>query len=391
MGVTVVDSIMGSGKTSWSIKFINESKDRNFLYITPFLDEIDRIVSSTEKDFVSPQNRGSGKLENLNELLSRQEDIAATHELFKHLDEPSKAAIRAGGYTLILDEVLNVLQPLNFKKCDFKILMDSGCITVDKSNYVVWNPDKHLYDTVFNTFKELAENHQVVCLNEILLLWVYPPEIFSLFDEVYVLTYLFDASILKYYFDTYSICYETKSIKDGQMVEYYEPDTAAYADLIDIYEGVMNTNFSNKSNSLSKTWFQITKSREDIKRLGKNVRNYIRNVNKAKQEEVMWTTYKDYKSKLQGKGYTKAFVSCNCRATNMYAETHVLAYCVNIFVHPSVIQFFAERGIAVNQEKYALSEMLQWIWRSRIRNGKPVSIYIPSERMRTLLKQWMKI
>lgn len=32
--ITVVDSIMGSGKTSWSIQYINENEMENVLYIS---------------------------------------------------------------------------------------------------------------------------------------------------------------------------------------------------------------------------------------------------------------------------------------------------------------------------------------------------------------------
>jgi len=45
--ITVVDSIMGSGKTSWSIQYINRNVFDNFLYITPFLDEVNRIIKNT--------------------------------------------------------------------------------------------------------------------------------------------------------------------------------------------------------------------------------------------------------------------------------------------------------------------------------------------------------
>ena len=34
--ITVIDSLMGSGKTSWSIQYINDNPYENFLYITPF-------------------------------------------------------------------------------------------------------------------------------------------------------------------------------------------------------------------------------------------------------------------------------------------------------------------------------------------------------------------
>ena len=43
----------------------------------------------------------------------------------------------------------------------------------------------------------------------------------------------------------------------------------------------------------------------------------------------------------------------------------------------------------MDQDGYALSEMLQWIWRSAIRDGKEINLYIPSKRMRTLLTDWI--
>ena len=109
--IIVVDSIMGSGKTSWSIQHINESLSENVLYITPFLDEVDRIVKNTNRDFKQPKYNGGTKLQNLNELLACQYDIASTHELFKKLTSESREYIQAGHYTLILDEVLNAIDP----------------------------------------------------------------------------------------------------------------------------------------------------------------------------------------------------------------------------------------------------------------------------------------
>ena len=43
----------------------------------------------------------------------------------------------------------------------------------------------------------------------------------------------------------------------------------------------------------------------------------------------------------------------------------------------------------MDEDLYGLSEMIQWIWRSRIRNGEKINIYVPSIRMRTLLKSWL--
>ncbi len=50
-----------------------------------------------------------------------------------------------------------------------------------------------------------------------------------------------------------------------------------------------------------------------------------------------------------------------------------------------------QRGVTINEDLYGLSEMIQWIWRSRIRKGESINIYIPSMRMRNLLDAWMKM
>ena len=47
-------------------------------------------------------------------------------------------------------------------------------------------------------------------------------------------------------------------------------------------------------------------------------------------------------------------------------------------------------GYPLDVDKLALSEMIQWIWRSAIRDGKEIWIYIPSSRMRGLLEDWIK-
>ena len=43
----------------------------------------------------------------------------------------------------------------------------------------------------------------------------------------------------------------------------------------------------------------------------------------------------------------------------------------------------------VDEDGYALSEMIQFIWRSAIRNNEPIYCYIPSKRMRDLLQGYI--
>ena len=105
--------------------------------------------------------------------------------------------------------------------------------------------------------------------------------------------------------------------------------------------------------------------------------------------------------KVYPKGYTRkrsdrsqtTFVACNCRATEEYKDRYNLAYLVDRNLNPGLIRFFAQEGIYIDQNAWALSEMIQWIFRSRIRDGsaedRSINIYIPSARMRRLLKGWL--
>jgi hypothetical protein len=40
------------------------------------------------------------------------------------------------------------------------------------------------------------------------------------------------------------------------------------------------------------------------------------------------------------------------------------------------------------KKDYALTEMIQWIWRTRIRNGEPVEVYMPSKKMLDIIQKW---
>ena len=104
----------------------------------------------------------------------------------------------------------------------------------------------------------------------------------------------------------------------------------------------------------------------------------------------MWTCFKSDIKALKDKNLTeKYWTPINARSTNSYKDRTLLCYPVNRFTNPFINKFFAKKNLELNQDLYALSEMIQWIWRSGIREMQDITIYIPSQRMRTLLKQFL--
>lgn len=44
--ITVIDSIMGSGKTTYMINVINKNPELRYIFISKYLSEVDRIIQS---------------------------------------------------------------------------------------------------------------------------------------------------------------------------------------------------------------------------------------------------------------------------------------------------------------------------------------------------------
>lgn len=385
---------MGSGKSSWAIQKMNEDKDGSYVYITPFLTEVQRIKDSCpDKKFFEPKNFGNGKLDSFNNLLKSNKNIASTHALFKMADDTTKDLIKANDYTLILDEVMDVVTQIHLKKDDLPSLLELELIHIHESGIVEWTNDE--YDGEYNHIKLMCKNNSVFMVNNCLLMWTFPVDVFKSFKEVYVLTYLFKGQIQRYYYDLYDVGYDYKSIQYNKEINTYEiVDYISHYDMTKIKELLTVLPDDDKINrigddkyALSKSWFK--KKEYMLPILAKNIENFFRNKAKTKSSDNMWTTFKDYKSSLSGKGYTKGFVSLGARATNDYVDKKTLAYCANIFLNPIVETFFLQNNVKVDEKAYALSELIQWIWRSQIRRGDNITLYIPSKRMRDLLIQWL--
>ncbi|MGM1044862.1 MAG: hypothetical protein ACQEXX_01810 [Bacillota bacterium] len=393
---------MGSGKSSAAINLMNKRDDNKYIYITPYLDEIQRIKNScTDRKFYEPKVYNLDgeimfKLDSLHKYLSEGKNIATTHALFKMATEETRELIYNEGYTLILDEALEVIKEVNVSPDDIEMLLKEWMY--EENGLILWDMEKEsrqgVYSGKFQTVRRYALNHNLIIHNGRILMWNFPPNIFSLFKESYILTYLFDSQLQKYYFDLHNIKYEYyRATKENG--DYIFIEKGSYSDkevketlktMIHIYDGILNKIGDDKY-SLSKSWYDNKNHLH--KQLKNNLLNYFSNIKKSKSNENMWGTFKDYKPKLSGKGYTKGHVSITARSTNEYQHKKVLAYTANRYLNPLLESYFSSKEIKINQDQYALSELVQWIWRSAIRNNEEISIYIPSSRMRKILIDWL--
>lgn len=339
-------------------------------------------------EFVEPANYGS-KLIHLKALLRKGKNIVSTHSLFRRFDAEALAIVRDHGYTLILDEVVEVAEPLETSAQDVLLLGDK--LAVDSKGIVHW--DDPNYQGAFNWLKTMCDLGSVGRYGNALV-WLFPVSSFAAFQDVYVLTYMFAAQMQKSYYDYYGISYHYLGVRGNDPGNFRFSGERPVAPMellkIAICDVAALNAIGESRTALSVSWYKKHCHDGALTTIRNNCINYFRNIEHAKSGDIMWTTYKEYEGAVRAPGFSKGFIPFNIRACNDYRQRHVVGYLVNRYLNPYVKNFFVAQSIPIDEDKFALSEMVQFVWRSAIRDGQPISIYIPSSRMRGLFCDWIR-
>lgn len=391
--ITVVDARMGRGKSSAAIRYMNRYKGtKKFLYITPYLNEVDRICEQC--DFDQSDSDYMSKSTELKIHMRNGKNVAATHSLFYLMDEEALELVRANHYSLIIDESIQVIERLNVTEKDFDLIVNQ--LTDEDEDGVLHWKDKD-YTGRFYDYKEMADVGSLYQLDSALLN-IMSPSMLRAFDEVFMLTYLFDGQYQKAYFDFFGFEYRVIGVEQDADGYYFSdapdnPPPLDYRKLINIIENPKLNRPGDGKYALSKNWFaRRGYDNADVKALRNNLKKFFQGIPDGDATTRLWTSFKDDQNKLTDSRtgrFRKNFLQVSARATNEYRDRRDIAYMVNRFVDPNLMKFFAAKDITINADHFALSEMLQWIWRSAIRDDKPINLYIPSSRMRELLINWI--
>lgn len=432
--VIIKDQLMGTGKSSKMIEEINnDDKDQRYIVVTPFLKECHRyagtLIDPDSGDYQKPKKdeygdiiyTGTGcnasgrkfkhpvsgyynKVQHIEQLVEQGEDIVTTHTALKLFTPSTKEAIKNAGYKLVIDEELECLKPIKIKKMRRNMLLNSGSVYLDEDGLLRWSNDPKYEpkdeDDVDDLgtgiswemqIKNMCDNGSLILVEDDtgernLFMWEYPIEFIKSFDEITVLTYMFEGSIFSRYLDFYHIPY---TIEKGIQVPK-DP-----FNLIKVIENEKMNKVGSTEWALSSTKQKsINKQSATAKDVKRNLENYFNNntYGKAPTEERLWTCVLEAKKCFSGRGYTKRHIACNTKAVNDFRDTSKLAYIYNPSMLPEQYKYLHNRGedYSPSLNRHALSEMLQWVYRSRVRENEPITLYVPSSRMRNLLEDWMK-
>ena len=406
--VMVCDAIMGSGKTSAIINYINEHPEKKFLYLSPFRNEATRIsISCPGARFVEPSDRiweyHNSKAIHSCALMCQGRSIASTHKALQYYMPDAFDVLKEQGYTVIVDEAPSVLsQDKTIKKDDIDVMVRAG-IACEVASKEYRATDIEYAGSKLNDLYRTFQSRDLVYTSADESLgrrsspwfWMLSPLLFQKVDEVIILTYLFDRQEIKLFMDMNGIEYQNIGIKrDGDRyefseTEFYVPDYVKnIPNIIHIEEGSAINRIGKDKHALSMSWYNSGKN--DYGQMKNNLQNFFNHKTPGDRRDRMTGFFKEGWGKISGAGYKKSRVSFNACSTNEYKDRFILAYPVNLFANRNLVTFYSTRGYQFDDDGYALTTMIQWIWRSAIRDGHEVWLYLPSKRMRGLLCDWME-
>lgn len=407
--IEIVDRIMGSGKTRGIIQWMLARPNNKYIYISPLLEEVEkRIPNKCQRlHFVSPNTEDHRtKAEHLLELLSEGYNVSFTHSLFENLNRKHLEYIRQHGYTLIIDEEIDFVEPYqgsDYKSADILTLEKSGHVVVNEDNLgrVDWNwDDETFHGGNYEKLKNMCDLEMLHCAkrDRSMMVTHLPISLITSCQRVIVMTYLFENSVMSRFMEMKGVTVKTFTELENLYTEAEIKKRAC--EKIEF----IKTNSIRKVRhfGLSSTWYTKNSTKEQLKK----VENAILSVCRLAEhkEDVMFTFPKDLLKNPNKKNQTKYlnirgfmdesketyWVFCGTKATNSYAHKTLLIHAFNRYPMLSVSSYLADYGFPLEDDEYALSEMIQWVWRSAIRepHGK-IKLAILSPRMESIFKRWL--
>lgn len=409
--VEVLDSLMGCGKTTAIINWMKDNHHNKYIYVSPRLSEVvERIPSECpELDFQTPQG---AKSNHMLQLLKDGKNIAATHALYQQLTEAHTDWVALQGYTLIIDEEVDFIDSYRkYNANDIATLKQEDFIDIDylDGGRVIWQWDDIKPNTAYEALRNVCnlgmlyvtksgsleneDDPESHIKNEMLVTHI-PPKLIDVADRVIILTYKYFGSVMDKFFSLRgynSVPFTEVSLhKDSTEVKQQ------VSELIKIVETPSTKKV--KRYNLTGFWYERTSTKQQIESVSKAIISVGRKC-KSTSDNLMYTLPKDVvlpegnrKARMKVDRYPpeECFLYSRCRATNDYSYKNTLIHAYNRYPNTAVERYLRDYQHPIDNNNFALAEMLQWIFRSAIREGKPINLSVLNHRMLELLVDWIE-
>jgi hypothetical protein len=400
--IEVLDAVMGSGKTTGIISWMIKNPQNKYLYVSPMLTEIEeRIPTACESlEFTFPNTEQfHSKSEHLLHLLKQGCNISFTHSLFSDMTKEHLWWVEKQGYVLIVDEEIDFIESYNgvYGKDDIVSLEKSKHVVVDEDNLgkVSWTWNDMEGDTVYSRLKRLCDLDMLYCAKrsrEMMVIHL-PLELVSKSNRTILLTYLFEGSVMECFMKMRGV----EVSKFTELGTYTDSEVRARAkELINFIE--TKTTRQVKNLSMSYKWYINSARKEELDQISKAIFSVYR---KAPKGDFLFTAPKEVSTRYDDKGRKRTrtilhrdlpdeyYLYSGAKATNIYAHRSYLVHAYNRYPNLTVRSYLQDYAYPPNEDRFALSEMIQWIWRSRIRNDESINLCVLNKRMERLLRNWL--
>lgn len=403
--IEVLDAVMGSGKTTGIIQWMIDNPQNKYLYVSPMLTEVEeRIPMACESlEFTFPNlELYDTKSEHLLALLKEGENIAFSHVLFMDMTKEHLYHIKRQAYVLVVDEQVNFIDAYSgvYGKDDIVSLERSGHITVDEDNLgkVSWQWENMEGHTVYSRLKRLCDLDMLYCAKrsrEMMVIHL-PLELVSSSSRTILLTYMFEGSLMECFMRMRGV----EIVKFEELGVFSDVETRERAKQLITFvdtKSSKSVKYSN-NNSMSLKWYTNSALKEEIDKVSNALLSLYRKSNK---DEFLFTAPKEVSTRYDDKGKKRkrsilhknmsdsVYLYSSAKATNLYSHKSFLVHAYNRYTNRVIQAYLFDYGSPPDEDKYALSEMIQWIWRSRIRNGEPINLCVMNKRMERLLVDWL--
>ena len=414
--IIVSDAMPSSGKTTKIIEQMANDENSYYIYATPTLSECHRIANTLydpvdefklplcnidneyiqtdsnhpllHRQFKHPTyNDKNGKLGSLKHLIENNQNIVTTHNLFEMLNDDVVNLIKMKktqgiNYKLVLDETLGVWSTYSrITNRDLDDRIKEGVCSIDPvTGLVTWKEEVFKSDnSKYADFAEKCNHGQIYYVSKRVMYYEIPSHLFGAFKEVHILTYMFEHSELACFLRLHDIKYTVN--KWGKSLD----------DIIPLIHILDHDKLNNMVSDITFSKLKAPKNSNVglVAEMKNNLHNLYHNIWDAPAKQRLWTTAKDISSKVGNRRYNKSFLCFNTRGTNDYKHTTHLAYLLSVYMNPFLVRLVNNRGDKIDEEMYALSSMLQWIFRSAIRDDQEIYLYVPSVRMRGILLKYL--
>lgn len=441
--IKVIDYLMGTGKTTYIFDEMQQHVNKKYMYVTPLLSEAqDRATSTCASiNLKTPSDEEYSKSDSLLELLKEGANISTTHALFKLLRTEHIELIRSMGYTIILDEVIDYIQPYDaYSKDDLTDLFERGDLTVDEDNLgkvsMNWNVSTgNHYKDLYNVCSVgmLYSTKQPKTLLNIQI----PPVMLDAAKEVIVLTYMFDSSAMAAFFKLRD--YKVTKLIVPLLAQREREVKSSLKERLEFVEIKAADKITSafRDTSLSHSWWDKAIKEDYAKGYMKVISNWIIN-NPEVKDSFYFCTPKAVVEKKPGKALLERYkiqyfvntskftdlkgrptptprivgdedektkkavlatfrypkwLPVSTKATNNYADRKLCLCLQNIYPNVEIQFYLQDYSDKIDNDKYALAEVLQFIWRGCIRNpeGENMKLYMGSPRMKRLVQEWLSI